>query len=244
MTNDPEDASAAGSWPEQEAVWEWWGKHQHELKTAVTAYRIKLQKQLAEAQALVDVLRDEVLEHKTKSREAQAGVERLRAEVWAQNDINNDQRRYNAAQERTKRDLRAKLAAAVEIVTRWHEHQTAPHADCGCVDCAALAKIEVMGSSGSEPVDGEVQAHGDPARDDCQDGVGVDPEQPDDPTLWCDCELRNRSWNPCTGKCETCGRRFRDLREGLRSALSRPARTPQCGMPNHVCGACRGGEEP
>jgi len=32
----------------------------------------------------------------------------------------------------------------------------------------------------------------------------------------CDCDLRDRQWNPNTGKCGTCRRAFRDLREGKR----------------------------
>lgn len=32
---------------------------------------------------------------------------------------------------------------------------------------------------------------------------------PSDP---CDCELRNRAWNPNTGRCKTCGRRYEDPR--------------------------------
>jgi len=36
----------------------------------------------------------------------------------------------------------------------------------------------------------------------------------------CTCDLRHRSWNPCTGVCETCGNRFRDLQTGQRSVTA------------------------
>lgn len=41
----------------------------------------------------------------------------------------------------------------------------------------------------------------------------------------CTCELRNRSWNPFSGICGTCGNPFRDLRQGLRSQTAKPANT-------------------
>ena len=28
----------------------------------------------------------------------------------------------------------------------------------------------------------------------------------------CECDLRHRTWNPNTGRCETCGARFEDKR--------------------------------
>jgi len=42
------------------------------------------------------------------------------------------------------------------------------------------------------------------------------------PLLGCDCELRDRAWNPNTGLCETCGNRFRDLRTGQRNVTRTP----------------------
>lgn len=37
--------------------------------------------------------------------------------------------------------------------------------------------------------------------------------------LGCTCDLRDRTWNPCTGRCETCGNKFRDMRLGLRNVV-------------------------
>ncbi len=33
----------------------------------------------------------------------------------------------------------------------------------------------------------------------------------------CECDLRHRAWNPNTGRCETCGSKFEDRREFLRT---------------------------
>jgi hypothetical protein len=30
----------------------------------------------------------------------------------------------------------------------------------------------------------------------------------------CECDLRYRAWNPNTGRCQTCGTRFVDRRDG------------------------------
>ena len=37
----------------------------------------------------------------------------------------------------------------------------------------------------------------------------------------CECDLRHRAWNPNTGRCETCGARFEDRREGSPQASDR-----------------------
>jgi hypothetical protein len=43
------DAKSEGQcWPEQEAVEKWWNKHKHELKEAVTKYRLQVQIDMGE----------------------------------------------------------------------------------------------------------------------------------------------------------------------------------------------------
>lgn len=39
----------------------------------------------------------------------------------------------------------------------------------------------------------------------------------------CECGLRQRSWNPNTHRCETCGARFEDRREGSTSRSKEPS---------------------
>lgn len=42
--------------------------------------------------------------------ELERRIEKLRTEAWAQNDINNDQRRYNVIQKKTEKDLLERIA--------------------------------------------------------------------------------------------------------------------------------------
>ena len=43
----------------------------------------------------------------------------------------------------------------------------------------------------------------------------------------CECDLRHRAWNPNTGRCETCGMRFEDRREGSPQASNHPPTAPK-----------------
>ena len=49
----------------------------------------------------------------------------------------------------------------------------------------------------------------------------------------CDCELRNRQWNPNTGRCETCRRNYHDRRD-LDDRASRAAHVAALPTPTEL----------
>lgn len=121
--------------------------------------------------------------------ESQAEVERLRAQLWAQNDINNDQRRYNAAQKQTEADLRVQLAEILEAMPLLENFNGDVHEQWGRGDwrCfwsalkdlqAVLAKIRAGGVAGTPTASGSAQPGGVKADSSAEAGASGAPRPP------------------------------------------------------------------
>ena len=55
------------SWPEQDAVMAWWQSHAHELKTAVSAYRIKKEHEISKLVEEIEALRETIKDMEEKN---------------------------------------------------------------------------------------------------------------------------------------------------------------------------------
>lgn len=59
----------------------------------------------------------------------------------------------------------------------------------------------------------------------------------------CTCELRNRKWNPNTGRCESCGKRAKSGRSRVKNAQAKTSAPKSTKPPNYYVDATTGSDE-
>jgi len=135
------------TWPEQDAIDKWWKKHQMELKTAVTEYRITRDEPDIEAYENKITEQADALEAKT----AWAASETRRAELLERDNerfraalrfIDDEAHDLNAAEECAREAL-----AAVEVDPCAKGHDFVGKGTAICADCGERADVSETGAA-------------------------------------------------------------------------------------------------